>query len=473
MTKIRGRARALRKAVTAESFRRRYANVGHLLSGNAATLVIGLFAVALTARALGPHEYGILALVISGAQAIDSFVNFQTWQPLIRYGADLDDEAHRDELMALFKYGLLLDMAAAFTGWMIALGVTAIAGFLLGWETAVYATVLTYSLVLLFRVNGTPVAILRLAGKFRATAYLQVLGVGARLIGCAIAFAMGGGVFAFAVIWMTTQILSQLLLAFAAWRELRSRGLHRLDKASLKGIRARFPGIWGFTWSANFSLTLWSSAQQLDVLLVGALTDPASAGLYHIAKRIGRAVQQAGAQVQAVAYPEIARLWQAGAIRAFRNVVLQTEMLLASAGLALFCATLLVAKPVILLVAGKAFAGAAPLLVVQMVAVTLVLSGSIARVALLSMGRERQIFGLVVLSIALFFATAALLIPRIGPMGANIAHIVLGSVWLLGLSILLKSELAQARRDDERAASSCEQSPAADRCADTLRHDAA
>lgn len=445
LKRIGKRARSARKTIAGEAFRRRYANVGHLLSGNAATMAFSLLTVALTARALGPGSYGMLALVISSAQAIDSFVNFQTWQPLIRYGAELDDDRHRPELMALFKYGLLLDLGAACVGWLIAAVAIVIAGMVYSWQQSTYEMAFLYSLVLLFRINGTPVAILRLAGKFRSTAYLQVCSMAVRLLLCIWAFSVGAGIMAFVAIWMTTQILGQLLLAVAAWRELKRRGLHKLHRASLDGITSRFPGIWGFTWSANLSLTIWSSAQQLDVLLVGAFTDPASAGLYHIAKRIGRAVQQAGAQVQAVAYPEIARLWKTRALTAFRAVVMQTEILLVSVGVALFTFMFFAAEPIIRLVAGKAFVGAAHLLIVQMIAVTLVLSGSIARVALLSMGRERQIFALVMISISIFFATAFALIPRIGPMGANLAHVALGTVWLIGLAILLKRGLAEAR----------------------------
>src|SRR3546814_7170574 len=77
-----------------------------------------------------------------------------------------------------------------------------------------------------------------------------------------------------------------------AMLELRRQGIHNLAKARIKGINHRFPGIMGFAFSSNLSMTLSTSVQEFDVLLVGALADPASAGLYYMAKRmakIGRA----------------------------------------------------------------------------------------------------------------------------------------------------------------------------------------
>src|SRR3546814_962601 len=87
--------------------------------------------------------------------------------------------------------------------------------------------------------------------------------------------------------------------------ELRRQVIHNLAKARIKGINHRFPGIMGFAFSSNLSMTLSTSVQEFDVLLVGALADPASAGLYYMAKRMAKAAQQLGGQVQAVLYPDV------------------------------------------------------------------------------------------------------------------------------------------------------------------------
>src|SRR3546814_7119903 len=133
----------------------------------------------------------------------------------------------------------------------------------------------------------------------------------------------GAGLGYFVLVWMATQILGSLSFVVVSVRALRQDGVRGVLGARLRGVTTRFSGLWSFAWQSNLSLTLRSSGQQLDTLFVGALADPASAGFYHIAKQVGRMAQQIGVHVQAVLYPDVARLWAAGAIQEFRRAILQ------------------------------------------------------------------------------------------------------------------------------------------------------
>lgn len=421
--------------------RNRLRHVMHLLTGNAASMLIGLASVALVARGLGPVEYGMLALTFSFTQAIERLVSFQSWQPMIRYGAELNTPEHHDDLKRLLKFGLMLDLAGAMAGWLIAIALTAAGGYLFGWDAETLRLVFIYSTVLLFALTGMPTAILRITGRFRTVAYGQVFSGLVRLAACGIAFVLEADLMTFALVWMGTQIVSSLTTLFMSLYVLRQEGIRGMLRAPLAGVTERFPGLWKFTWSANISLTIWSSAQQFDTLIVGALAGPGEAGLYHIAKRVGRLAQQMGGQVQAVVYPEVSRLWASGAVVEFRRVVREVELMLIAAGVIGVIAMIFIAGPAIRLTAGPEFVGAAPLLIAQMVAMALTISGSVTRSALLAMGQQQRVLHLVVLTTAIFHATAFLLVPRIGAMGANVAHIALGATWLTGLLIVFRQEV--------------------------------
>lgn len=275
----------------------RLQSIAHLLTGNILSSVIGLIGFALTARALGPAGYGILALCFSYTRAVERIVSFQSWQPLIKYGAhSLSDNADDfKEMQSLLKFGLLLDVSAALAGWLIAVLFILLASPWLGISEDGASLAILYCTVLPFQVSGMPTAVLRLYGRFMAIAYGQVATSVLRVALCAIGVATGAGLFEFTLIWMSAQIIGTLVLVLFALAELRRQGiLSGLLSAPLRGITARFPGLWKFAISANLSLTIRSSANELDTLLVGYLADPTSAGLYHIAKRIGRIAQQAG-----------------------------------------------------------------------------------------------------------------------------------------------------------------------------------
>jgi O-antigen/teichoic acid export membrane protein len=419
----------------------RLLNIGHLLTGNLCGSLIGMLSFVVTARALGPTQYGVLALTYSYTRAIERLVSFQSWQPLIKYGAELQGREDHEDYRALLKFGLVVDMSAAAMAYLVSIGLALLFGPLIGIGGEALQQVLIYSTVLLFQVNGLPTAVIRLAGRFRLVAYGTLVGGAVRLGLCALGLMMGAGLLYFVIVWTVTQIIGALSLLFLAFRELRRQGVRNIATAPLKGVTTRFSGLASFTIGSNIELTLRSSANELDTLLVGMLASPTAAGLYHIAKRLGRLVLQVGVQVQAVLYPDVARLWAQRALGEFRSTVFQMEILLMVFGVLLVVLTALCIHPLIYWTAGPDFVASAPLAVVQMLAVAMVLSGGAVRTALLAMGRQPAVLRIVLVGVIVFQATAFSLIPLVGAMGANIAHVVMATVLLAGLILVYRREL--------------------------------
>lgn len=426
-----------------KTLKKRFLNIGHLLTGNFLGSLIGLVAFALTARALGPAEYGLLALCFSYTRAVERIISFQSWQPLIKYAAGLKGVEGEADLKSLLKFGLCLDVLAAFVSWVIAIGLTLIAAPILKIDESTVVLVLAYCSVLLFHISGMPTAVLRLYGHFRLIAYGQLATSLFRLVLCGIGVAKGGGLFDFAMIWIASQIASSIFFIATSFRALHVRGIHKVLRAPLVGISNRFPGIWGFAWSANLSLTIRSTAFEGDTLLVGLLADPASAGLYHIAKRVGRTIQQVGVQVQTVIYPDVARLWANHAYSEFKRSILQVEAALLGFGISVLIFFYFTIETILQLTAGPAFLAAVPLVIVQTIAGGITLSGSALRSSLLAMGLQHKLLMIVIVATAAFHITALLLIPRIGAMGANIAHIVLAVILGGGMLRVFQKGFAQ------------------------------
>ncbi len=435
-----------------QSLRARLTGIAHLLTGNFLGAIIGLVGFALTARALGPHEYGLLALFFSYTRAIERLVSFQGWQPLIKYGAGLKEHQQKDDYKSLLKFGLLLDFSSTSLAWLVAVAIALTATPLIGISPDNTALLVMFCTVLLFQWSGMPTAALRLSGRFRMIAYSQLVSAAISGLLCLCGYLLGAGLFGFLLIWMVSQIASSLILVGLAFQVLRKQGVTGILAAPLKGVRERFPGIWSFAWTANLSLTIRSSANEVDTLLVGLLADPVAAGLYHIAKRIGRIAQQAGVQVQAVLYPDLARAWAAKAIAEFRRAIVQIEALLIGFGIIVYILLALFIEPLLRWTAGPEFLGAAPLVMVQTIAVIMTLSGAVMRSALLSMGLEKRVLRSVIAATLCFHATAFALIPLIGAMGANIAHIVMATVWGGSMWIWYRRALGEVAAARDQAA---------------------
>lgn len=420
---------------------RRISAFGHLLTGTSANVVLSLLSMVLVARELGPQQYGVFALILTLGQATERLLSFQSWQPLIRYGAALDLVANRDDLRSLFKFGLLLDLSGSLAACATASLLAVAAHFLFAAPWLNVGIALIYTSALPFNMSGTATAAFRLSDHYRTIARLQIVGGLARLAAVIAVFAVDAGLMGFVLIWSLTKAFGYVLNILVALQLMKRRGISQIVRASIAGMSKRFPDLWRFTWGANFSLTIWASAQQLDTLIVGWLADPASAGLFHIAKRVSRILQQLGSQVESVVYPDLSRLWGTGSRSAFARLVIQTELILASFGGFCFLASMLLAEPVLTLTAGARFAGAAPLLTVQILAVALTISGAGARAGLLAMGDQAAILWTVLAASTSFYLSVGPLIARMGAMGANGAHVLFGFVWLSGLTLSLRMGL--------------------------------
>lgn len=425
--------------------RERLVNIGHLLSGNFVSAMVALVGVALTARALGPLAYGILALVISYGRIVEKVMRFESWQPLIKYAAGVSGPDAHQQLRLLYAFGFRLDVAACLLSASTAIVLALIAGPMFGLTDQHTKLVMIYSIALAVDINGTPSSILRMGGKYRTVAYSQVASNVLRVVMCLIGWWQSASLEFFVWAWTLSQAAGSVLFVALAWIELHRQGIHAVLTAPWRGVLKRFPGIMGFAWSSNLSITLRSSSHDLDVLLVGVLTDPTSAGLYYMAKSFARAVQQINAQVQAVLYPDVARMWVAAQYRAFLRAVSQIQAMLALFCGLTFLATLFFGHWVFVWGPGRQFLAAKSLLLVQIVAVWLTTHSAPSRTAMLAMGMQRSVLYIAIAGTIAFQLTLFLLVPRIGPMGANIAHVMLAMLSAVAMDYHLRKGVRRAQ----------------------------
>ena len=425
--------------------RGRLVNIGHLLSGNFLSAMVALVGVAITARTLGPMEYGVLALVISYGRIVEKVMRFESWQPLIKYAAGVTGPDGPAQLRLLYAFGLRLDLAACLLSAGTAILLALIAGPYLGLTPEHTRLVIIYALALAVDINGMPSSVLRMGGRYRTVAYTQVANNVLRAGLCLIGWWQSASLEFFVWVWTLSQMVGSLLFVALAWAELHRQGIHGVLTAPWRGVTQRFPGILGFAFSSNLSITLRSSSHDLDVLLVGWLTDPVAAGLYYMAKSFARMVQQINAQVQAVLYPDVARMWVAGQFRAFLRAVGQIQALLAAFCTLTFLALVLFGHWLFLLGPGREFLAAKSLLLVQIVAVWLTTHSAPSRTAMLAMGMQRSVLHIAIVATIAFQITLFVLVPRIGPMGANIAHVVLALYCAVVMDYKVRQGVKKAR----------------------------
>lgn len=411
-------------------------NVGHLVSGNAAALLMGVVTMAILARSLGPLGLGLIVLVESYGKLINQIIKLETWQSFIRYGAIALEAGDNRRFLRLVKFGTLIDFGGSFIAAIICIAFAELAGRLFEWTPEAVMMARLYAIALVFGVGSTPLGIMRIFGKFATIAWLDPVAAVFRLIFVAIAAATQAPLIAYLLILIFVQVGQRIALTLISYRTLRANDHTGFLREPLKGVAKENPGMWSMIFSSNATILLRKSTQEVDVLAVGAFLGPAPAGVYQIARRLGYALMKAAGTLQQVSFPHLARLWARGEVEKFRKLVMQIEVMTVVG--ALSCSLFLVffSKPLILIIAGPEYLGATWPLIFHSIATLILLCGSALRPALANMGLQVHVLGITAVSSVAFYVTLTVMIPNVGIVGASIAHLVASVITLPAIAVL-------------------------------------
>ncbi|GAM06067.1 lipopolysaccharide biosynthesis protein [Novosphingobium sp. MBES04] len=439
--------------------RPRLVSLAHLMSGSLGAAVLMMATLAIATRALGTQAFGTFVIVLTISRTCERLVRFESWQPLIRFVAAEEENASPERLASLYAYGLLLDIASALGAALLAVIVALVAGPLLGLDGDARFLVAIYALAIAGNLRGMASAALRLAGRFRVLAYVQLAAVLLRLTLACLLYVLGREITEFVVAWTVSQLFDSLLFNALGLRTLKQTGIPSPWRADKRHLPSKFPGFLRFAISTNLSSGLRTLTHEMDTLLVSTLAGPAAAGLYYLSRRIAKVVQTAGDLLQTIIYPDLARLWNQSSRKGVRRLVTMLQLALGGIGLVTLALCWLMGRPLLEFVFGDAFSGSFALLLAQLVAIMLMLHAAPARSALLAMNRPSFVLACSVLATFAFFITATLMVPRYGAIGANFAHIVFGLMLVLAFDIALHGRLAASRRPEPVSASTKEPLP--------------
>jgi O-antigen/teichoic acid export membrane protein len=402
----------------------------------AGQLFISLAAVAtlfITARALGPANLGILALVESFVRIVDLILRIEPWQAVMRYAIQAEERGDDAAFMRLIKLSVLIDAAGGLLSGSVCI--------ILGFYTAtwiglpadtgpIYIAVFAIGLFISFRPTAT--AVLRIYDRFDVLARIDMASSVLRFLLSLLAWQLGLGIWAFLIIMPIQSLLDGTLCFIFAMREMRRRGHENLLSAhGLAAIREN-PGILRFMWNSNFNVILRQSANRFDVLALGALTNPAAVGMYQLGKRVMNRVTKLAGPVRQAIYPELARLWEQGKRAEFNRLILIVSVAILILQLIVAVPVMLNIEPIIRVIFGPEYAGAGPVMNILLISSIIFASGVALNPALLSMGKDRLLVA-VTLGSTLFFAASFLpLVHLYGVEGAAFSNLLFNLVWTIG-----------------------------------------
>lgn len=412
-----------------DSFRLLFKNAGTLLSGNMVAWILGLATFAITARILGPAQFGTLVLITTYVTIVDKLLNFQSWQALIKYGAEALVRKSNDDFKSVVKFCTLLDVGTAVLGTVVAVMAVSWIGQWLSWDGETVRMAALYSFVILFNISGTPTGILRLFNRFRLFAVQSVISAVIKFIGIVILFFIGSDLWSVLLLWMVTTIIGQLLLFGLGWREIHIQGFKGTHKVPIRDVSTRHQGIWSFVFATNLNSSIKMTSRELDTLIIGGLVGAEGAGLFKVAKQIAAIPAMVSDPLYQAIYPDLSRRWAKGDITAFKQFIVRSGLVAGAGATIIWLGFILFGPFFIKLLFGAEYIGAQPVLVWYMLAMVIAIYGFPLTPAMLSMGRPKTSFWIQLSSTIAYFPLLFIFIEWLGLVGAGVAYVCYYLIW--------------------------------------------
>jgi len=291
--------------------KRLFSNMGWLLGGRGFNAVLSLVYLALATRALGTVSFGHFALIVALGQAITGIANFQTWQFIVRWGANGaaagatggDAETSIDPASAAEATGfaIALDLVSVVLGIALASVVVASAPYWLEVPTELLWLAFFYCVISLAAIRTTPTGILRLHFRYASATAAEAVQPVIRALGAGLAFVFMPTVTGFIIAYAVAEVAVTIALWVVAARVQPVN----LRAISLKAIPARHKDAWRFVVSTNLSGSLSIAGKQVMILLVGTFGGAALAGGFRVASQLGQALVSLAQTVSKAILPEL------------------------------------------------------------------------------------------------------------------------------------------------------------------------
>ncbi len=289
--------------------KRLFSNIGWLLGGRGFNAVMSLVYLYLATHTLGLEKFGHFALIVALGQAITGFANFQTWQFIVRWGANgvgasgsgLPEEPDPQSVSEATGFAMALDMLSVVIGTAAAGVLILTASLWLPLPPELYPLTFAYCVVSLLSIRTTPTGLLRLRFQFATATAAEAVQPAIRATGAVLAFWFMPDVMGFVLAWGASEVCVAIALWIAARREARID----FSAISLTTIPRRYSDAWAFVWSTNMSGSLSIAGKQVIILLVGTFGGAALAGGFRVASQLGQALVSLAQTVSKAILPEL------------------------------------------------------------------------------------------------------------------------------------------------------------------------
>ncbi|MXO48606.1 oligosaccharide flippase family protein [Erythrobacter vulgaris] len=421
-------------------------NVAWLMGGKGFGAVCSIAYLAVLSRSLGLKDFGHFSLIFATAISLVALASFQTWQTVVKFGAQSVQEKDWTRFGRLIWLCGGLDVAGAVIGCIIAASVFYGFGETLELNARYIDVAFWFACAMLWSRMTTPNGIVRVLDRFDLGIYVEAVVPAGRLIASFIILAVGPTVERFLFAWAFFDLIVGLLYWIVAWRIV-PEALHHKHLGHFRETLSTNPSLPQFFGVTYFSSTLDAVYKQGPLLAVGYFLGTSAAGLYRLADQLAQGIGKLSSLLARAIFPEFAMARTTHSIDNFSKLVRQTSIIAAIGGAAVTLAAVFLGEPLLLLIGGEDYVRGAAILIPLAIGASFELASVTYEPLLYSTGHA--LYPLLVRALAVAVLAAGIfLLVHLGPIGVGIAVAIgLAVLWAV-MSLTVKLVLRNLKRTE-------------------------
>lgn len=332
-----------------------FKNAGILAGGDVIAALLGFISFSILARSLGVNTLGLFTVIITYVTLVDKFVNFQSWQALIKYCDKIKDD--KSKFDSLLSFGLLIDLVSAFLAFFISITLCKFIGSFFNWNQETINLIKIYSFVILFNIEGTPTAIFRIGNKFIYFSKKAIITSILKLFFFILCWLYSFEIQYYIYSTLVAQIIGYLFFFFKALKYSNLRPWKYLNKKNIEIVLDKNPKFLNFILASNIQSSLKLTTSLLDVLLVSKFIGNSAVGLLQLTKQFSKIFKQISSPLYKSIYPELTSLWNLNKFKEFKFLIFKSMKIMTIFSISVYIIFLLIGKYAIVYYVGEDFVG--------------------------------------------------------------------------------------------------------------------
>ena len=411
-----------------------FKNAGILVSGDIIAAILGFFSFGILARSVGVNSLGIFTVIITYVTLIDKFVNFQSWQALIKYCDKIKSDKSRFDGLLIF--GMFIDLISALVAFFISINLCLLISSFFEWDEEIIRLIQFFSIGILFNIEGTPTAIFRMADRFIIFSKKAIIVATVKLVLYTYGLYNSSGFEYYIYSTLAAQIIGNIYFILKAFKYSNLQPFVYLHKKNIKAIFNYYPNFFNFIWISNIQSSLKLLTSLVDVLLVSKYVGNSAVGLLQVAKQFSKIFSQISSPLYKSIYPELTSLWNLNKFKEFKSLFFKSIKIMTIFSVIVYILFVIIGKLVIVSYVGQEFVDSYELMLFYFVGVLIFASTFPFSPSFLAMNLPKIPLITTLLSSLLFITVFFFSYKDLGYLSIGVSFTTMTIFWLLQNSII-------------------------------------